>query len=349
MTTVNTALQNLLGRTLAKGTAHGALLRVQSEDGKIDFHGSAGNAAPDIRFPIASISKTYTAAMILQLIDEGRLTLDQTVQDALPEVDLSGVHVVKGVDHGAALTIRQLLFQTSGLTDYYEGGVAEDLIRSKDYAYGLAEVLDWARSGKPQAAPDSGKAHYSDTNFQLLGAVIEAATGLSYGQALHERICDPLGLSRTALFDPTRDGNGPTLPVYHKSQVLDIPLILSSMGPDGGIVADTGDLMSFLRAFMEGRLFRPEHLLTLRQWQRLYFPLQYGGGLMRFRLPGWMTLWRPSPELIGHSGASGTFAYHAPERDIFVVGTFNQTEAPKRPFGFMLEVLKATETHGGHA
>jgi D-alanyl-D-alanine carboxypeptidase len=80
MTTVNTALQNLLGRTLAKGTAHGALLRVQSEDGRIDFHGSAGNAAPDIRFPIASISKTYTAAMILQLIDEGRLTLDQTVQ-----------------------------------------------------------------------------------------------------------------------------------------------------------------------------------------------------------------------------------------------------------------------------
>jgi hypothetical protein len=108
-------------------------------------------------------------------------------------------------------------------------------------------------AGKPQAAPDSGKAHYSDTNFQLLGAVIEAATGLSYGEALHERICDPLGLSRTALFDPTRDGNGPTLPVYHKSQVLDIPLILSSMGPDGGIVSDTGDLMTFLRAFMEGR------------------------------------------------------------------------------------------------
>jgi CubicO group peptidase (beta-lactamase class C family) len=77
----------------------------------------------------------------------------------------------------------------------------------------------------------------------------------------------------------------------------------------------------------------------------MHFPLQYGGGLMRFRLPGWMTLWRPSPELIGHSGASGSFAYHAPERDVFLVGTFNQTDAPKRPFGFMLRVLKAIETH----
>ena len=57
-------------------------------------------------------------------------------------------------------------------------------------------------------------------------------------------------------------------------------------------------MMTFLRAFMEGRLFRPESLPVLRQWRTLSFPLEYGGGLMRFRLPGWMTLWRPSPELI---------------------------------------------------
>ena len=347
MTTTETALQDLLDRTVAKSKAHGALLRVQSRDGKIDFRGSSGNATPDIRFPIASISKTYTAAMILQLIDEGRLTLDEKVRSALPEVDLSGIHVVQGVDHGANLTIRQLLFQTSGLADYYEGGVADDLKRGKDYAYSLLQVLDWARSGKPQAAPNSGTAHYSDTNFQLLGAIIERATGLSFGDALEERICEPLGLGRTALFDPIRDGNGRTLPVYHKSRRLDVPLILSSMGPDGGIVADTDDLMTFLRAFMEGRLFQPENLPALRQWRRLYFPLHYGGGLMRFRLPGWMTLWRPSPELIGHSGASGSFAYHAPETDVFIVGTFNQTDAPRRPFGFMLEVLKTIETHGG--
>lgn len=349
MTTVNTALQSLLDMTLTTGKTHGALLRVQSGDGRLDFGGSAGNATPDIRFPIASISKTYTTAMILQLVDEGRLTLDQTVQSALPEVNLSGIHVMKAVDHGADLTIRQLLFQTSGLADYYEGGVADDLMRSKDYAYGLPQVLDWARSGKPKAAPNSGKAHYSDTNFQVLGAIIEAATGLSFGDALQKRICEPLGLGRTALFDPNRDGNGRTLSVYHKTLKLDVPLILSSMGPDGGIVSDTDDVMTFLRAFMDGRLFRRENLPALCDWRRLYFPLQYGGGLMRFKLPGWMTLWRPSPELIGHSGASGSFAYHAPERDIFVVGTFNQTDAPKRSFGFMLEVLKSIETQEGRA
>lgn len=346
MPDIKTALQDLLERTLAKSTSHGLLLQVQSGDGRIDFRGSAGNAEPEIRFPIASISKTYSAAMILQLVDEDRLALDQTVQSALPDIDLSGLHLVKGIDHGPNLTIRQLLFQTSGLADYYEGGVATDLILSRDYAYDLGRVLDWAREGKPQAAPDSGKAHYSDTNFQLLSAVIKAATGLSFGDALHERICAPLGLTRTAIFDPDQDTADQTLPVYHKTLRLDVPRMLSSMGPDGGIVSDTDDLMTFLRAFVAGRLFQGGHLPSLYQWLPLYFPLQYGGGLMRFKLPGWMTLWRGSPELIGHSGASGSFAYHAPERDIFLVGTFNQTDAPKRPFGFMLEVLKTIETHG---
>jgi len=343
--TLMQSLQAMIDAECAKANTHGVILRVVSGDGQVDFQGSAGNATPDIRFPIASISKTYTAAMILQLADAEVISLDQTVQSALPDIDLSGLHAVKGADHGPNLTIRQLLFQTSGLADYYEGGVAADLVRGKDYAYDLHRVLDWAREGKPQAAPDSGKARYSDTNFQLLGAVIEAATGLSFGDALQERICAPLGLCRTALFDPTRDGGGQTLPVYHKDLRLDIPLILSSMGPDGGIVSDTDELMTFLRAFMAGRLFGRDTLPALCQWRPLSFPLQYGGGLMRFKLPGWMTLWRPSPELIGHSGASASFAYHAPEPDIFLVGTFNQTDAPKRPFSFMLKVLQTIETH----
>ena len=349
MTGHDAPLQRLVEAEQARGTVHGLVLRVQSGDGRLDFSGTAGAADAGIRFPIASISKMFTAALIVQLCDEGALALDQTVQSAVPGIDLTGLHVMKGTDHGPHLTIRQLLFQTSGLADYYEGGVSRDLTRSKDYAYTLSDVLAWAKARPPHAAPDSGKAHYSDTNFQLLGAVVEAVTGMSYGEAVQTRICAPLGLTRTALFEAARDGDGRTLPIWHRDPRLDIPGILSSMGPDGGIVSDAEDLMTFLRAFTEGRLFDPETTRALHRWRKMQFPLQYGGGLMRFRLPGWMTLWRPSPELIGHSGASGSFAYHAPDPDIFLVGTFNQTDAPKRPFSFMLRVLKAIETHAGRA
>lgn len=349
MTGLDDALQSHLEMAQSRGKAQAALLRVQSGDGRINFSGSAGEATPASRFPIASISKMFTAAIIQQLFDEGRLGSDQTVQGVLPRIDLSGLHVVRGVDHGPRLTIRQLMYQTSGLADYYEGGVAGDVIRSRDHAYDLRQVLDWTRTRAPQAAPDSGRASYSDTNYQLLGAIIEAVTDMPYGDAIQARICAPLGLTRTALFDANRDGDGRSLPVYHKTRRLHISRILSSMGPDGGILSDTSDLMTFLRAFMQGRLFRPENLPSLRQWQRLNFPLHYGGGLMRFGLPGWMTLWQPSPELIGHSGASGSFAFHAVDHDIFLTGTFNQTDAPKRPFNFLLKVLKIIETHGGRA
>lgn len=339
-------LQRLVAAEQARGTVHGLVLHVRSADGRLDFRGAAGAAEADIRFPIASISKMFTAALILQLCDEGALDLDQTAQSALPDIDLTDLHVVKGVDHGPRLTVRQLLFQTSGLADYYTGGVGRDLIRSKDYTYGLADVLGWAKALPPLAAPDSGRAQYSDTNFQLLGAVIEATCDMSYGCAVQARICAPLGLTRTALYDAARDGDGRSLPVWHKDKRLAIGGLLSSMGPDGGIVCDGGDLMTVLRAFTEGRLFHPRHTRTVHQWRKMQVPLHYGGGLMRFRLPGWMTLGQPSPELIGHSGASGSFAYHAPEPGIFLVGTLNQTDAPKRPFRLMLKVLKAIERHG---
>jgi len=277
----------------------------------------------------------------MQLSDAGQIGLDQTVQGILGHVDLSGLHIVKGVDHGAALTVRQLLHQTSGLADYYEGDLAADLKQNIDRSYGLDDVLRMTRVLPPQAAPDSGKSYYSDTNYQLLGAVIETVTGQSFDQAVQTRICQPLGLTQTAVLQGADVG----LPIYHKAQVLKIPLALNSMGPDGGIISTSDEMLIFLRAFMQNRLFKPENAAQMRQWNRLFFPLQYGYGLMRFKLPRWMTLFRATPELIGHSGSSGAFAFYAPEPDIYLLGTFNQTDAPQRPFGFMLRVLRIAAKH----
>lgn len=340
--TLTADLQNLIDAECAKKHTHAVLLRVQSGDCQVDFQGCTGAATPDMRFPIASISKMFTAAIVLQLADEGRIALDDAVQSVLATTDLSGLLVVKGVDYGADLTIRHLLHQTSGLADYYESDLAADLKRSLDRRYGLDDVLRMTRALPPQAAPGSGRSHYSDTNYQLLGAVIEAATGQTFDEALQGRICAPLGLKQTAVSQGTEIG----LPLYHKSRVLTVPKMLSSMAPDGGIVSTTDDLLTFLRAFMQNQLFKPENAARMRQWNRLFFPLHYGYGLMRVKLPFCMTLLRSTPELIGHSGSSGSFAFHAPDPDIYLVGTFNQTDAPQRPIGLMLRVLRCVAKHG---
>lgn len=335
-------LQALIEKECSKAHTHALILRVQSGDGHVDFKGSAGDAMPNTGFPIASIAKMFTATLIMQLTAEGQIELDQMVQNILTDVDLSGLHVVKDMDHGASLTIRHLLHQTSGLADYYESDLASDLKAGRDRSYGLEDVLQMVRALPPQAAPDSGRSYYSDTNFQLLGAVIERVTGQSFDEVLKTRICVPLGLTQTEVLDGTDVG----LPVYHEDRMLNIPRILTSMGPDGGIISTLDEMMIFLRAFMQNQLFQPQTAAQMRQWNKLFFPMQYGYGLMRIKLPLWTTLLRATPELVGHSGASGSFAYYAPEPDVYLIGTFNQTDAPRRPIGFMFEVLRMIAKHG---
>lgn len=342
MTSVASTLQRLLEKERAQTSAHALLLRVESGDAGLTFDSSAGDAVPGVRLPIASISKTFTAALTLKLADLGQLDLEQTVQSALPHHDLSKLHMIKGVAHGPALTIRQLLFQTSGLADYFKGGVEADMIHNKDRAIDLAMVLEMAKSLPPMAAPDSGKAHYSDTNFQLLGAVLEAVSGKPYATLLQDYICEPLGLHQTTTFD----AKNPPLPLFHKSQQLTLPNSLGSMDPDGGLVSTPEELIDFLRGFLGGRLFDPAWLDEVLNWKPVFFPLHYGGGLMRLQLPRWMTLWRSTPELIGHLGSSGSFAFYAPVSDIYLAGTFNQTDLPRRPVAFMLKVLRHLEKAG---
>ncbi|WP_425037858.1 serine hydrolase domain-containing protein [Primorskyibacter sp. S187A] len=336
-------LQALMDAQSARTHTNGVLLRVWSGDGQVDFKGSAGAARPQSRFAIASITKMFTATLIMQLVDAQRIALGERVQNILPALDLSGLHIVNGVDHGPALTLRHLLHHTSGLADYYESDLARDLKRGKDRSYDMRDVLQMTKALPPQAAPDSGRSHYSDTNYQLLGAVIETITGQTYDQALQSRICDPLGLKQTGVLQGPDAG----LPIYHKDRRLDVPHILTSMTADGGIISTLDEMLIFLRAFMQGQLFTPHSAAQMRQWNQLFFPLHYGYGLMRIKLPRWMTLLRATPELIGHSGASGTFAFYAPEQDSYVIGTFNQTDAPQRPIGFMHRVLRACQNAQG--
>lgn len=334
-------LQSLIDAECAKKNTHGVILRVCSGDGLVNFKGSAGAAVPDTRFTIASITKMFTAALIMQLVEEDRISLDQTVQTTLTKSDLAGLHVVKGVDYGSTLTIRHLLHQTSGLADYFESDLVADLKENKDRRYDLGDVLQMTKALPPQAAPDSGRSYYSDTNYQLLGAVIEATTGQTYDQALQSRICQPLGLTQTGVLQGTDIG----MPVYFRQLRLDIPQMLTSMTSDGGIISTLDEMSVFLQAFMEGKLFTPPSAAQMRQWNRLFFPIQYGYGLMRVKLPRWMTLFRATPELIGHSGASGTFAFYAPQADTYLIGAFNQLDAPRRPIGVMLRVLNMIAKH----
>ena len=97
--------------------------------------------------------------------------------------------------------------------------------------------------------------------------------------------------------------------------------------------------MIFLKAFFSGRFFPGEYIDMMKKWNRIFYPLEYGMGISRFKLPRIYNPLGNTPELIGHSGLLGTFAFHCPEKDAFLTGTVNQTARPGTSFRLMLALL----------
>lgn len=340
MSEITTQLQSLLDKQISKSNTHGVLLGVQSGDGKIDFEGAAGTARADQPFFMASITKMFTATLLMQLVDEGQVQLDDKVTSHLKHIDLKGVHTYRGKDWTDQLTVRHLVHQTSGLADFFEDSFLEKFKRGDDFAYNLTDVLPVVRGMKAQFAPNNTRSFYSDTNYLLLGTVIKSVTGKDLPSLFKTRIFEPLGMCDTFVFDHTQSHNYPALvPFYNKSLRLDLPLALSCMAADGGGVWTLTDGLRFLRAYFAGALFNPSNLDDMQNWNSMFFPFQYGLGLMRYKLPRWINLFRETTEFIGHTGVIGSWAFYAPKEDIYLVGSFNQIDSPQRPCRFMPRVM----------
>lgn len=296
---------------------------------------------------IASTTKLFTTAIVMQLRNEGRLSLDDPIGVHLEDPIVTGLNVWEGADRSHEVTVRDLLSHTSGIADYFGqerpngSSLFQEIVGGVDRGWTFEEALAIARSMPARFAPGTpGKASYSDTNYQLLGAIIERLEGVAYEEALVARVLDPLGLARTWLFTPaTIDRYDAVAPMLHGSKPVRFPNAMASFGPDGGLVSTANEQITFLRAFMGGDLFPASYLDEMtRTWRRVFFPLEYGIGVMRFALPRIMSPFRRVPPMIGHSGASGTVLYFSPERDLFTAATVNQVKQHSLPYKLLARV-----------
>lgn len=325
-------------------------LAVEIYSPKKSLHWQHG--APAKQYFIASTTKLYTTAIVFQLIDAGQLGLDQTALSVLGAETMRELHVFKGRDYAEQITVHHLLSHTSGLADYFEqkqtdgSSIGGPLLENNDRDWTFAEVLELNRTKlRSQFVPGSGrKAFYSDTNFQLLGKIIEQVTGESFAVNLQKRILGVLQLEDTYLFSANTLGRYDSVAaMLSGTQRLRIPQAMASFGCDGGMVSTTADGIKFLEAFMNGKLFAPHWRSDWADWRRIFFPLQYGTGVMRFQLPRIFTLFRKTPEFIGHSGASGAFLFYAPRLDAYFSGTVNQVKKRDLSFRLMLELSMALD------
>jgi CubicO group peptidase (beta-lactamase class C family) len=204
----------------------------------------------DTGFQIASITKTFTAALTMQLRNEGAFELDDPASALIP----SYAHQL---DAGATpVTIRQLLNHTSGVPDFLDILDPFDL---ENYPESLDLLLE-AIAQVPLMFDPGEEYHYSNSGYLYLGRIIEAVTGRTWEAALNERIVDPLHLRRTWLTPP--DNRGDLATGYLSIQGFVLPV--SRFGrPDlaeaaGGLTSTTADLLIWLDAFMAGEIVPAE-------------------------------------------------------------------------------------------
>jgi CubicO group peptidase (beta-lactamase class C family)/pimeloyl-ACP methyl ester carboxylesterase len=296
------------------------------QDGEILFDGAAGLAnseaqtplSPTDRFRIYSITKTFTAVLVLQLVDEGVLALDDTVADLLDDPAVARIPNVEQI------TLRQLLTHTSGVYDYF----AEDSPFWED-AY-LGEDADWSRVWTPEEllayadgaehAPDFAPGEgvrYSNTGYILLGLIVEEATGQPFVNRLHQQILDPLGLTDT-FFAATEPVPGGTVQGYHLfgDELVNVSEThLSAQWTEGGMVSTTRDLLRFADVLFGGELLSPASL----QEMLIFVPSERPGiawGL------GAAQMQTAAGALVGMGGAGPGFAarlFRQPESDLTVV------------------------------
>jgi D-alanyl-D-alanine carboxypeptidase len=295
-------MQTYLDSLVTSGAA-GVLLHYRSPEQR--WIGSSGVAQlgtdrpvdPDGWFRVGSITKTFTAVVVLQLVGEGKLRLDEPVTRWVPAVP-------------EAISLRQLLNHTSGLYNYTDdlpepAGIVRNRYRHHD-------PLDALRTGleKPRLFDPGSSWSYSNTNYIALGLLIEAVTGSAYGDEVASRILRPLGLERTVV-----PGDDLDLPHPHASAYLDVDgelVDLARINPSqawaaGEIVSTAADLDRFYAAVLGGELLAEpdqEAMLSVSPSGERY---GYGLGIERRELPDGQVLW-------GHTGGFYgylTVSYHS--------------------------------------
>lgn len=268
-----TALQTLLERARDLRRIPGLAAMVTFPDGST-WTGAAGLAqleegvvaTPTTRFSVGSITKTFVAALILQLAEEGRLGLDDPLGRTVPDFPNS--------QH---ITLRQLLSHTSGVYNYFENPAFNTRVFSQPAKrWTVKEILALVKA--PYFAPGAGY-HYSNTNFVLLGLVAEKVTGASLASEIRRRFLDPLELHDTA-FQGSEEL--PRTTAAHGYLLLggryQGPWDGSPIEPDtsavtvawaaGAMTSSVADLSRWANALYAGAVLAPESLAAMLTFDR---------------------------------------------------------------------------------
>lgn len=290
-------------------------------------------------FRTASVTKTFTATLILLLCEQGRLALDDRLEQYIAADLCDALHCLDGLHAGRSITLLQLLNHRSGLHDY---ATDADFIAAvnacPERRWSARDLLDAAMRRAPDFAPGAGLA-YNDTGYVLLGLIIEAVTGMPLAGAYRALLLDPLGLRHTYL-EGKEKASGPALSraFADKQDSSGFDPSFDAFG-GGGLVSTAGDLDRFISALLQGKIF--SNPATLASMLTGTAAAAGSGtrktltacGISEFSVAG-QRLW-------GHLGHWNSFMLYAPEADLALCGSFNQSRSEPAQIAMLETAVRA--------
>lgn len=276
--------------------------------GKADIASGRTLQAAD-RFRIASVTKTFTGTVVLQLIDEGPLNLEDTVEKYFPELPNAGI-----------ITIRRLLNMTAGVNDFFYGDPRiKESYQTTPLRKWNAEELYRILVSLPSAFQPGEKCVYSNANFFLLAIIVEKVTRNRIAEEIEKRIIKPLGLTSTS-YPVGPEMTGAYAHGYRDKPggrgIEDITLVDPSLpGPSGAMISNLYDLKIWAYALAKGSLLSESTQKRRLEWNTMASVVQYGLGIMN-----WAGFYGHNGEILGYNN----FTVYHPGKDVVIVVAANK-------------------------
>ena len=296
-------------------------------------------ANPDMRFLIASVTKSVTSIAIQKLAEEGKLDLADPIEKWLPD------ELMDRIPNGKEMTIRQLLDHTSGIADYDEQSINLEELHNPDVPVPYQVSLEQGLSASPLFSPGTNYT-YSNVNYILLTLIIDAASGIPYEDYVTRNIIIPAGLNDTFI-QHTNHIPGPhiraTMPDENGTinDFTDL-YILFDRGA-GDIVSTVSDMNRLHQALRQGDLLRNESIADMEKPTPQSGKTGYGLGYTTTQVSP------PDITVQGHTGGypgSFSFWYYLPEKDAYLTYDLNSIgsapNAMKTIRSSILQYLKDT-------
>ncbi len=303
------AVQQALDALVRDDGMPAALASVKDRNGRTrTYTAGVGNLSTGSKVPvdgqvrIGSNTKTFVAVVVLQLVGEGKIGLDATVDTYLP-----GLVRGEGID-GRRITVRQLLQHTSGLPDY---GIHVDDDELRNRYFEPRELLDIALRYKADAAPGTAWG-YSNTNYVLAGLIVQKVTGRPLAEEMDRRIIKRIGLRHTYFPAPGEMAVREPHPQGYHRNPADGPLRdFTEIDPSAGwaagqLISTNSDLNRFFTALLAGRLLPAAQLAEMRTTVPAGTSgLRYGLGLMSRPLTCGGVYWGHGGDIPGYETRGG--------------------------------------------